>query len=906
MNGNMARHLVLSLALMVAAGPNLGSAATPPAFTSKPTVSRAGDKVRIDFAVDRQTDVAVFIENTDGEIVRHLVAGVLGRNPPAPLEPNSLSQSIDWDGKADYGKPAAGGPFKVRVALGLGAKYDKLLSSRPMNLAGSLRLGVGPDGLLYVNQQWSGGVGSWNKGVLLVLNRDGTYRRTLWPFASTVGNEEARGFEVMDLDGRLIPEEHVASTGLSISPFPMGQGWGTMAVSADGESIYAANYAHGCQNAGIFRMDTAGGSAGGPVVLLDKSKLGGQDPSFGDGSVALSSDGRHLFLTGIRHGTLSTAKRSSAIYKVSVPERTGLEVFFGDPWEPGNDQTHLSVDVCGLISDGQGHLLVADTGNDRVLVLNEADGKYLGAFKVERPRHVGVSTAGGAVYVSCQGKGAMRLLKFNGWREAKPLGEIQVPTPGAIVGHSMVVDPRADPVVVWMSGGAFGNSGRLVRIEEEGGKFDATVLSAGDRAGGMQECYLGLVVDRLTKEVYVRNGGWGAVWERFDDQTGKGEKLPSLPLGGSGGTGGQVWPTPSGDLYALKWPVTIRRYDRSGKPVPWADRRVPPDPETRQAAEWRNRGDDKIPNHAFVPVSMTEMPHTLGVRWSDGHHFVLEVHPSQGYGRSWKAMYEYLPTSQRASDTPIIWKLSDNAVGPKFDAAGNIYLAEIVRPKGWLYPPEVKAHLERKGRKAEVYFNCYGSIVKFSPKGGMIEFPKMNMGREAFDGEPALDPTLKTIEADSPTGWSVWRSTAVGPAKIIGAEWMHPGVGHVGWYGCNCENITFDVDEFGRTFFPDFCLYRIQVIDTAGNAITHIGGYGNAENRGPDSPVIDPKTGQLRERRADDPKDLNSPFAEPDIAMAWPNSVGVTDKHLYIGDHFNRRLLRAKLVYAVEAVCEVK
>ena len=89
-------------------------------------------------------------------------------------------------------------------------------------------------------------------------------------------------------------------------------------------------------------------------------------------------------------------------------------------------------------------------------------------------------------------------------------------------------------------------------------------------------------------------------------------------------------------------------------------------------------------------------------------------------------------------------------------------------------------------------------------------------------------------------------------------------------------------------------------------SITRIGGYGNAENCGPDSPVIDPGTKQVRPRRPDDPKDLKSPFAEPEIALANPASVGVTDKHLYIGDPSNRRLLRTKLIYAVEESCDIR
>jgi len=51
---------------------------------------------------------------------------------------------------------------------------------------------------------------------------------------------------------------------------------------------------------------------------------------------------------------------------------------------------------------------------------------------------------------------------------------------------------------------------------------------------------------------------------------------------------------------------------------------------------------------------------------------------------------------------------------------------------------------------------------------------------------------------------------------------------------------------------------------------------------------------------------LASPFAEPDIAFSWLIGVGATDKYAYMGDSLNRRLLRAKLLYAAEEACEIK
>ena len=204
------RRPLLSVGVLVAcslATPHWADAAEQPApkFTKKPTATRAGEKVTIAFAVDRATDVAVFIEDSKGEIVRHLVAGVLGKNPPAPLKPNSLEQSVEWDGKADYGKPTEGGPFKARVALGLDAKYDKAVVREPENIGAVNSLGVGPDGTLYVVYTLANVGPGWTGQSMMAFNRDGTYQRTIQPFPSDLKADQVKGVGVAELDGRPAP-----------------------------------------------------------------------------------------------------------------------------------------------------------------------------------------------------------------------------------------------------------------------------------------------------------------------------------------------------------------------------------------------------------------------------------------------------------------------------------------------------------------------------------------------------------------------------------------------------------------------------------------------------------------------------------------------------------------------------
>jgi flagellar hook assembly protein FlgD len=102
-------------------------------FTQGPEASLQGGKITVAFTVSAATDVEVAIVDTPGIIVRHLAAGVLGGtyNPPEPLVPG-LSQTIEWDGKDDYGNWAVNGPYRVRVRLGVTVEYKRSLSTRVM------------------------------------------------------------------------------------------------------------------------------------------------------------------------------------------------------------------------------------------------------------------------------------------------------------------------------------------------------------------------------------------------------------------------------------------------------------------------------------------------------------------------------------------------------------------------------------------------------------------------------------------------------------------------------------------------------------------------------------------------------------------------------------------------------
>src|SRR5947207_1285680 len=179
----------LVIALLAGAVP---AAEAQPAFTKGPTAIKTGDRVKIDFTVDRNTDVAVHVEDADGKIIRHLAAGVLGKNPPEPLKANSLAQSLEWDGKDDYGKPAAGGPFKVRVQLGMKPEFDRFLLHNPEGSGEVSSVAVGPGGSLYVFHKDDTANGNMGGHKIKVYNRPGKHQKVLLPFPADIDPKKVR------------------------------------------------------------------------------------------------------------------------------------------------------------------------------------------------------------------------------------------------------------------------------------------------------------------------------------------------------------------------------------------------------------------------------------------------------------------------------------------------------------------------------------------------------------------------------------------------------------------------------------------------------------------------------------------------------------------------------------------
>jgi hypothetical protein len=164
-------------------------------FATKPTVTKDGDTVRIRFAASTQIDAEVAVVNKDGRVVRHLAAGLLGPNVPAPFAKDSLSQDLAWDGKDDYGEPTPAGQYDVSVRLGLHAQFGRIVEYEKPSLLprGVTGFAVDEKGNVFALQGWTRGGVRLGHPEIIAWDSAGAYRRTLLPVGRDVPADRTPG-----------------------------------------------------------------------------------------------------------------------------------------------------------------------------------------------------------------------------------------------------------------------------------------------------------------------------------------------------------------------------------------------------------------------------------------------------------------------------------------------------------------------------------------------------------------------------------------------------------------------------------------------------------------------------------------------------------------------------------------
>ncbi len=672
------RSVVLAVALGLAgnAGAQAAAQARKADFEARPAAAKAGRGAKLTFSITAPADVEVAVLDAKGKVVRHLAAGALGgpNPPPQPLRPG-LSQALEWDGNDDLGKPAADGPARFRVRIGMGLRLGGFIGDTEAEPADARVYGLATDdrGLVYAAY----GIGYGDRYFTIkAYDRDGKYVRTIFPYPANLKLDEVAGFAPQTpRDGRLNPPQFNGRLPW-IYPGSMGGLMGNRVSD------------------GVLRLTDGSGrlcrlrASDGACV----SWGGGKPPApAAQGPVcwAASPDGKTLYLAGWAHpgrgepdGQIfkvdaATGERAR-FAKIDVPadsfwlaEKNGWYHFTNWGRKNGISAFH------GLAVDGEGRVYACDRVNHRVAVY-DPEGKLLGSTPVEHPDHVALGPERGELYVTTRkvldgykARNEIAVLRLSGWNEGKVAARLVLNGTNA---PSMAVDASRKPAVIWLSN--VDERGGVTRIEDRGAEFAVT----GRLGKGAWVMPVKVWADPFGDDVITSNG-WSAL-SRFNGLTGEPRKFPILGMDLAFGPDGSY------HVYGQKgWHELVARFDRDFNPLPFPATgkntttmaATGKDVYGRYGHGWCNKGLAVGPDGRIYVYNMY-----------DWNKYFINVWDASGKAEK----------HGRVADG-LIGPLDPQGGGVAVDFKGNVYVGMAGLPPG--VPGGAKG---------------VGSVVKFGPEGG--------------------------------------------------------------------------------------------------------------------------------------------------------------------------------------------
>jgi hypothetical protein len=905
------------------------------AFAGKPSVKLVGkDKYEISFSVEDHCDVAVDLIDGKGIVVRHIGAGVLGANAPAPFRKGSLEQKIVWNGKDDLGRYVKEPlKMKVRVRLGLKPVFDKRLGGADgRNIPGYVfGIAVGPDG----GYVFTKGYGSHGHVAIRKYGRDGEYLSSLVPPPAAMPHSKLNGLQFVEYEeGKravhgVNRHETIARDGYFL-PGVNGKGIADCQVALHGNRIYFANSGSNLlvgrvHSSKLFYIGTDGstdiaGMMGKPMAWAEHMHP----------RLAVSPDGKTVYMVGVGE------KNCPCVVAVSTEGKKGGRVFAGAKG-PGSDDTHLNGAV-GIDCDAKGRVYVADYSNNRVQVFSP-EGKCLKTIRADRASLVRVHGKTGAIYVlhgaRRQGKSIGRMTKFRSFDN--PAEEFHHDDITAV---SFALDSWSPKPRLWTAGktawtntAGTGVKGPSVRIWEEQGKklvkicdFDeeARKEAGGNYMGrwnGVGACGDKVICDPTRERVYYQNR------HIFELATGKylGKfktnhyKVDDLAFCKRGYLHGHANP---GFDYPGVWRVDPERgtslKDRRGNPsgvtyypeVPydygveskgkfsggWVG--IIPVKDQQGAKYFQDgfgvnmAGDIAEECNIYYVPRMEEVGHSLlnaggafnrrnqvyggGIGYED---WIRKVQDRQKRGED-VYFIKRRPGISLAGATVWTFDRTGELRDECAVIAGRLLSGVHIDEDGYLYFLHNRPRVVDGRRYLADRVGTFGSPkFKASPFTGTFIKGKapirVLLARAPVRMEPVPDRPADVLDTGGfadPKGNRGW---------VEGALWMYAGGSPIVAGGCSCPKSRFHLDWYKRSFVPEAYRHSLAVLDTNGNLIMHLGRYGNHDDAGAMKP------------------------GDTDIPMFMARFIGGTDNYLVFED-WGERLVVLKLDYHAGETASVK
>lgn len=882
------------------------------AFAQKPAVTRKGSACVITFATTAACDATVSVLDKDGKVVRRLASGVLGKNAPWPFMQDSLVQSLEWDGCDERGAqvPESRKPFSVRVSLGLDAAYDTSWDTHP-RLQCPAAMACDAQGNLYTCD-WR----EWTRAPIniRVFDRDGNYVRTLAPFPATAMDETNQSLAAFTAraDGQKIPVLNRDGTIYTRVGDFTPERRQSLQVSPDGKQLvmltHNSLWSGGNDQGFLLIMGTDGTMPAKCQTLIRhnrenwKAYLAAKSMrGIAACHQALSPDGKWLYFSSWEEGG------EHVVYRMSMSTPDVPEPFLGEAGKAGADDAHLN-NPYGVACDKDGNIYVSDNENCRIQVFSP-EKKLLRSIPFQFPEQIAVHPRTGRIYVlrTAIRKNAgfldvygERVKAGHGVFALNADGSVDANTPPWLRGHGdgpvpglFCLDASGAEPAVWV-----GDANGVRRYADKGKAFeltfDSTKRNAEDEAKGRllgrHQSHVYLTVDP-TREVLYVNGGkcfGDAQYSRIDVRSGavqirKNALMESfysladdtmyMRAGLNGGFIVKMSPEADGQLIPfengtpVKWGADTKGFVYLGGNRPGGNR-------TFQDGICVAANGDMYVAATEPDASITNELAKFDVRWTwKGADFarkdycLLEVYDRNG-------------TMRHACTVPGLSHID----GVRVSRSGKLVLGTNLQPMAGKADglPDVPRAMAGQ----------WGSVIQLDSS--LDKFPQGRMYGIWGGGQATAACVPYQIDGNK---------VGVEPVR-----WSYAGYSVTTAHraDCVCANGRFNMDFYDRVWVPVQIRSSVTALDANGNVIARIGRYGNYDSRGKDSPVADPKTGQLRPRRADDPATLAPPKELSEgVGLCHASFVAASDEALYIADAGNQRVIRAKFTYKAEETAPV-